>query len=235
MASVEEAQEILRKYNYGPVYTPPSVEKPTVQLPGVAGGASWAGAAFDPETGWLYVPSVTLPFTVTLSKPPPAASNARYAGQFQYLPGPSGLFLTKPPYGRITAIDLSAGDHRWMTPVGEGPRNHPAVEGLDLPPLGWPFRIHILLMKSLLLAGQEGVRQGNRPSQRGFAVEFDAAILDPTLRAYEKAGGALVGEIELPANVTAAPMTYMIDGRQYIVVAVGGSNVPAELVALSLP
>lgn len=229
------AEDILQQYTDGPVFTPPALEKPAVVLPGVAGGASWAGAAFDPETGWLYVPSVTLPFAVTLSEPAPGSSDARYVGQFTYLSGPQDLFLTKPPYGRLTAIDLTSGDHQWMTPVGEGPRTHPALAHLDLPALGWPFRTHVLLTKSLLFAGQEGVREASRASQRGFAIEYEAANLDPTLRAYDKTNGTLVGQIDLPANVTAAPMTYMIDGRQYIVVAIGGATVPAELIALRIP
>lgn len=91
-----------------------------------------------------------------------------------------------------------------MTPVGVGPRNHPAVADLILPELGWLFRIHILLTKSLLFAGQEGVREASRASQRGFAVEFDSAVLDPMLRAYDKTGGSLVGQIDLPSNVTGA-------------------------------
>lgn len=230
-----EALAIMQQYNHGPLYTPPSVDKPTIVIPGVAGGASWAGAAVDPKTGWLFVPSVTLPFTVTLSKPNPEYSDAHYSGQFEYLPGPRGLFLTKPPYGRVTAIDLTTGEHRWLTAVGDGPREHPDLKNLNLPPLGWPMRIHLLLTDSLLFAGQEGLRTKNRLSQRGFAVEFDAAALDPSLRAYDKTNGNLVGAIPLPANVGAAPMTYMLDGQQYIVVAVGGSNLPAELVALRLP
>ena len=190
----------------------------------------------DPETTAIRIQQdlKQIGITVTLDKPYPMTSKARYIGDFKYLPGPRGLFLTKPPYGRITAIDLTSGEHKWMVPVGEGPRNHPAVKDLNLPPLGWPSRIHVLLTKSLLFAGQQGVRKGDRPSRRGFAVEFDSAILDPTLRAYNKTNGELVVEIDLPANVTAAPMTYMVDGQQYIVVAVGGSNVPAELVALRL-
>jgi quinoprotein glucose dehydrogenase len=101
--------------------------------------------------------------------------------------------------------------------------------------LGWPFRTHTLLTKTLLFAAQEGIGRNIRRSRRGFAIESDLAILDPKLRAYDKLTGALVGEIALPANASGAPMTYMAGGRQYTVVAVGGANVPADLVALRLP
>jgi quinoprotein glucose dehydrogenase len=231
----QEALAILQRYNYGPLFTPPSEQHPTVVLPGPAGGASWSGAAFDPDTGWLYVPSYTLPFTVTLFKPDPANSPARFVGRHEYLPGPRRLFLTKPPYGRMTAIDLTTGEHRWMVPVGDGPRHHPALRDLQLPPLGWPARTHMLLTKTLLFGGQEGDVTRVRLSRRGFAIEFTLESSEPKLRAYDKATGALVGEIALPANANGAPMTYMAGGRQYIVIAVGGANLPAELVALRLP
>jgi quinoprotein glucose dehydrogenase len=123
-----------------------------------------------------------------------------------------------------------------MVPMGDGPRQHEALQDLNLPPLGWSFRTHILLTKTLLFGGQEGRVTRMRESRRGFALEVvDVAIVDPKLRAFDKVTGALVGEIALPANVNGAPMTYMAGGRQYIVVAVGGANVPAELVALRLP
>ncbi len=231
----QEGLAILRAHNYGPLFTPPSEQKPTIVLPFPGGGASWSGAAFDPDTGWLYVPSVTMPFTITLFKPDPEHSRARFAGRLQYLPGPRELFLTKPPYGRMTAIDLTTGEHRWMVPVGDGPRHHPALRTLQLPSLGWPFRTHTLLTKTLLFGGQEGNIERVRGSKRGFALEFDLETLDPKLRAFDKATGAIVAEIALPANVNGAPITYMAGGRQYIVVAVGGANLPAELVALRLP
>jgi quinoprotein glucose dehydrogenase len=202
-------------------------------MPGVGGGATWTGAAFDPDSGRLYVPSFTLPFSVTLGRPP--AGPARIAGRHAVLFGPRRLMLTKPPYGRITSIDLTTGDHAFAIPVGEGPRRHPALAALDLPRLGWPLRTHVLLTKTLLIAGQEGYRRDERLSARGFASEFELVTLDPALQAFDKATGALIAAVALPANATGAPMTYIAAGRQYIVLAVGGSNVPAELVALRLP
>ena len=157
-----EAIQILSGYVYGPLFTPPSVggEEPdatqgTVQLPGWVGGADWNGAAFDPETQILYVPSITAPIVAALVEPEPDASNFRYVrGAARNVVGPQGLPLVKPPWGRITAIDLNRGEHVWMVPNGEGPRDHEALQGLDLPRLGIPGRPAPLLTKTLLFIGE---------------------------------------------------------------------------------
>ena len=128
------ALSVLEKYNYGPLFTPPSLEKPTILMPGIAGGASWSGAAFDPETGILYVPSNTLPFAVTMKKSP--VPHADYVGEIAPVETLQGVPLWKPPYGRITAIDLNTGDHRWMVPMGDLAQSNPALKQLGLPPLG---------------------------------------------------------------------------------------------------
>ena len=118
----EQALAILDRYDRGPLFTPPS-ERGTIAVPGVGGGASWAGAAADPATGWLYVTSVTQPHVLTLSQPAPGSTIAhRYVGRFQRLLGPGGLPLFKPPFGRVVAIDLNTGEHAWTAPLGDGPR-----------------------------------------------------------------------------------------------------------------
>jgi quinoprotein glucose dehydrogenase len=234
----EKASGILKKYNYGPLYTPPSF-KGTISVPGSQGGASWAGAAFDPETEMLYVPSVTRPTVMTLYekgdpriKGRPQTTDA-YSGFREILVGPEGLPLFKPPFGRITAINLRTGDHSWVAASGDGPRNHPMLKDLKLPRLGWPLRTFVLVTKSLLFAAQESPVGPERFV--GEHVEADHSIREPELRAYDKRTGELLAQIELPANASGAPMTYFTNGKQYIVVAVGGSNIPAELVALALP
>jgi glucose dehydrogenase len=229
----KEALAILEKYNYGPLYTPPSLQKPTILMPGVSGGANWAGAAADPETGILYVPSVTLPFTVTLTKSP--LPHTGYIGALGGVDMAQGLPLWKPPYGRITAINLNTGAHRWMAPIGDLARSHPVLKPLNLPPTGRPARSHVLLTRTLLIVGQEGNTQRVGASARGFAMAADFEIHDPKLCAYDKATGEVLGEVALPRNVTGAPMTYMLNGKQYLVVPTGGSNLPAELIALRLP
>jgi quinoprotein glucose dehydrogenase len=141
-----------------------------------------------------------------------------------------GIPLWKPPYGRITAIDLNSGEHRWMVPMGN--LDHPQLRQFALSQLGRPTRGHTLLTKTLLIIGQEGTTQrgeGGSPTVPAFAIH------DATLRAYDKATGRVVGEVALPRNATAAPMTYVIDGKQFIIVATGGANLPAELIALCLP
>ena len=227
-----EAIEITRRYVTGPLFTPPSIKgeaandkKGTLQLPGSVGGADWNGAALDPDTGILYVPSVTGTFAADLLPGDPAHSNLRYVhGTREFVTGPRGLPLFKPPYGRITAINLNTGDHVWMKPNGDGPRAHPAIKHLNLPPLGQPGRASPLVTKTLLFVG-EGDPLNVRTPPGGGGKKF---------RAYDKASGSVLWEMDLPAGTTGAPMTYMHNGRQYIVVAIGAAEHPAEFVALTL-
>src|SRR3954466_4628474 len=157
-----EALALLQHYRIGPLFTPPTIRgdgpdgiRGTLQLPGSVGGADWQGGAFDPETGMLYVPSITGPFTADIIKGDPKTSNLRYvSGTRAWTAGPQGLPLLKPPYGRITAIDLNTGTQAWMVPNGEGPRNHPLLKPLNLPWLGNPGRAAPLLTKTLLFVGE---------------------------------------------------------------------------------
>jgi len=225
----KQAMAVLGKYNYGPLFTPPSLEKPTIEMPGIAGGASWSGAAFDPETGILYVTSVTLPFACKLSKS--SVPQIDYFGEMTPVETIQGVPLWKPPYGRITAIDLNTGEHRWMTPAGDLARSNPVLQQLRLHSLGRPGRGHILLTKTLLIVGQDG---GTHREGGAIAKVPNFEINDPSICAYDKATGKLVGEIPLPRNITGAPMTYMLNDKQFIVVPTGGANLPAELIAVCL-
>jgi len=244
----DEAVEITKHFVVGPLFTPGSVKNTaggtlgTIMLPGWLGGANWDGGGFDPDTGLLYVPSMTGPVVHALLKTP-AGSRYAYAIEDQRdAPGPQGipgqvsldapkhgaeykgLPLTKPPYGRLTAIDLNRGEHKWMVPIGDGPRNHPLLKGLNLPPLGTQGRRSPVVTKTLIFLG-EGDRTAVRIPYGGGGNMF---------RAYDKATGKVVWETEFPRGVTGAPMTYMANGKQFIVVAIGGLDYPAELVALSL-
>jgi len=231
-----EALGILERYDWGPLYTPPS-ERGTIFVPGVAGGPSWSGAALDPATGWLYVTSRTLPFVTQLNRPGlPVPAGARYVAAPVPLFGPENLPLFKPPFGRIVAIDLNSGEHAWTVPLGEGPRRHSLLAALDLPRLGSARRGFPLVTRTLLFAAQEGRVTGLRwAKDRPWVRIFTWATLEPTLEVFDKTTGALLAKIELPANAQGALMTYMVRGKQYVVVPVGGANLPAELVALSLP
>ena len=174
----------------------------------------------------LYIPSMTNPFVANLVPGDPAQTNLRFrASTRELLLGPRGLPLMKPPYGRITALDLNRGEHAWMVPNGDGPRDHPAIKHLNLPPLGHASRGAPLVTRTLLFA-PDGDQVNVRTPAGGGGRKF---------RALDKATGATIWEMELPAGGTGAPMTYLHRGKQDIVVAIGGRDHPAEFVALSLP
>jgi quinoprotein glucose dehydrogenase len=241
-----EAIELLKHYRIGPVFTPPTVRgdgpdgiRGTIQLPGSVGGADWQSGAFDPETGILYVQSITGPFTADIVKGDPAISNLNYvSGTRAWTAGPQGLPLLKPPYGRITAIDLNKGDQLWMVPNGEGPRNHPLLRPLNLPWLGNPGRSAPLVTKTLLFVGEGDPIMSSLGSR--LRPEMPPSLAPGAggkkFRAYNKSTGAILWETELPAGTTGAPMTYLFEGKQYVLIAIG-SREPhsAGFVALSLP
>ena len=137
-----------------------------------------------------------------------------------------GLPLVKPPYGRITAINMHTGEHVWMQPVGDTPdaiKNHPRLKGVTIPKTGRGGRLGIMVTKTLLWAGERGPLVTVNGQQGSW------------FRSYDKATGEIVSETLLPANTTGVPMTYMVNNKQYIVVAVAAAGRPAELVALTLP
>jgi glucose dehydrogenase len=222
-----EAVEMMRHYAHGEIFTPPSLKSGemlgTIYLPGWVGGANWTGAAMDPETKILYVPSVSVPWLIALEKQT-KGDWRRVQQKSLYPDGPEGLPLVKPPYGRITAIDMNRGEQVWMVPNGEGPRNHPLLKDLNLPPLGQPGRAAPLLTKTLLFCGEGDMVGLSMPPFSGGNM----------FRAYDKKTGKVVWERDLDAGTTGAPMSYVYRGKQYIVVAVGGVKHDAELVALAL-
>ena len=226
-AAVEEA---IADYRLGPLYTPSSLSdapdgtKGTLGLPFATGGANFEGSGYDPETGILYVPSATYIKVFALTNDP-EASDIDYIDAGTNAPTVFDLLLTKPPLGRITAIDLTTGDHVWMIANGDTPqayKDNPALEGVELPRTGKPTRAGIVVTRSLLFAG-EGV--GTVGNIRG----------DPVFRAHDKQTGEILAEIELPATQSGPPSTYMLNGRQYIVMMVMDGESPAELIALALP
>jgi quinoprotein glucose dehydrogenase len=211
-----QALQNIEVYDYGPLFTPPSL-RGAINLPGWQGGAEWWGAAFDPDTGMYYIPSGTGPIVVQLQEADTATSNLGYMrGGATSISGPQELPLTKPPYNRITAINLNTGDHEWMIPHGEGIRQRIIDMGiLDPGPVGSANTVGPLATKTLLFAAQ---RDGDRN----------------LVRALDKGTGAIIAEIEIPLRPQGTPMTYMVDGKQYIAMAVGG-GADAKMVALALP
>ena len=227
-----EAVTILSRYRTGPLYTPPSLiyengTQGTLMLPNQGGGANWPGGAADPESGFLYVGSSSWPAPMALAPDPELSSLPFVAvGNPMFDEGPQGLPLIKPPWGTITAINMNTGEHVWQVANGEAHdsvRNHPALAGLDIPRTGRPERAGLLVTKTLLFAGEGG---GLYATQKSGG---------PMFRAHDKATGEILAELKLPGNQTGLPMSYAVDGRQFIVIAVGASKHPGELVALSIP
>ena len=235
----EQALRIIANYKIGPLFTPPVVSKwegprATLILPSETGGANWMGGAIDPDTNLMYIFSESSIFPLGLvhdatksdqafimGTASPPAGEARDSGL-----AVQGLPLVKPPYGRITAIDLNRGTIAWQIAHGETPdtvRNHPALKGLAIPRTGRPGRIGTLVTKTLVIAGEGGFF--TLPDGRRGAM----------LRAYDKASGKEVGAVYMPAPETGSPMTYVFNREQYIVVAISGGTYSGELVAFKLP
>jgi len=218
--------EIAHGYRWGSLFSPGSLidtvagTRGTLRAPMSTGGANWEGGAVDVETGVLYVPSVSGLSAVAIGPGNPERTDLDYllVGGAS-VRGPSRLPLIKPPYGRITAIDLNTGEHVWMIPNGATPAriaNHPRLADIELQPTGHQTRAVLLVTKTLLFAGE------------GFGA-------DPILHVLDKSTGEVIVNIQLPAAATGLPMTYMDGDKQFVVVPVGGRGFPAELVALALP
>ncbi len=231
------ALEAVEGFRLGPLFTPldrpiEGVTQGTIMRPPPGGTAGWSGAAADPETGMLYIPSRNQPAVVSLYSPDPAlGATVLYthgAPEADRLAGragrrspqmPRGLPLVKPPYSRMTAIDMNTGEHAWWVPTGEGNRfrNHPMLRDLDLPPLGGDNAINgPLLTKTLLI----------------YCLTAGGTDGGPRLVAYDKADGAELASVDLPSGAIGTPMTYQVDDRQYIALTVGGGP---RLIAFALP
>ena len=219
-----EAVEILDNYTYGPLFTPPSVSVPggnrgTILRPSAGGGANWMGAAVDPESAVIYIPSsdsISVPVVVETD---PEDSSLRYRRiSYGGTRGPRGLPLLKPPYSTITAIDMNRGEILWQVPNGDrapNVENNPALEGIDLPPLGGGGRHPIVATPNFLVHAQN---------------YQDGSLLV----ARDKATGEELGSIEIPARAIAAPIMYQAAGNQYLVIAVLTEPAP-QLIAWKVP
>jgi len=235
-----EALAIVTKYKIGPLFTPPIVrgENGKDGLLFIPNGANWPGGSFDPETGMLYVYSHTMVRVLSMVNDPARSDMAYVSAGGASDDGGGGLSvdgipIVKPPWGRITAIDLNKGDIAWQVAHGETPdaiRNHPALKGLTIPRTGRPGGaggssggIGTLVTKTLLISGEGGT------------VAMPGGGRGAMLRAYDKRTGVEVGAVPMPGAQTGNPMTYMHGGKQYIVVASSSSTRPGELVAYRLP
>ncbi len=224
-----EAEALLEQYAYGPIYFPIVMKdqgigagkRGSIHMPGSFGGTNWPGASFDPETSTLFVPSAHTPIEARLIPAPEGSDTGYTREKYQPLLGPRGLPMFKPPYGRLVAIDLNKGEVKWTAANGDGPREHPALKDLDLPPLGQPGRVGPLVTKSLVFLG-EGIPQ-SVPGSGGRKF-----------RAFDKATGEVVFETTLDGSVTGVPMTYAWEGKQYLIVPIGYPGRPGEFLALTV-
>ena len=172
----QKALEAVKGHSYGSLYTPPS-ERGSIFVPGLLGGSDWSGGAVHPTTGVLYVPSKTMPYLITLRQADEQAASA-YSSVFKHnFTAAENLPLTKPPYGRLTAIDLNTGEHLWTRAMGRGPVDHPLLRDLEIKEdLGWPSRTFPLLTTTLLLTVTEDPRDyGFGPAAgQGYFVDREA-------------------------------------------------------------
>ena len=260
----KQAESIVSRYHLGPIFTPPVVSKTegplaTLSLGTADGGTNWPGGSYDPEThiAYLYACNSCLE-PIGLVQPPKGFSDMNYvygtAGHEVHMinaagtnssadaPQPAkksskgeewvslnveGLPLIKPPYGTISAINLDTGEIVWQIAHGETPdliRNHPALKGLNIPRTGQEtWNVGTLITKTLVIAG-DGQVTTTADHPRGAM-----------LRAYDKKTGKEVGAVYMPAPESGSPMTYMLKGKQYIVIAVSGGTYSGEYIAYTLP
>ena len=260
----EQAEKIVSRYHIGPVFTPPVASKTegplaTLTLGTADGGTNWPGGSYDPETHILYAYACNACLEpIGLVPPPKELSDMNYvygtAGKKPRMinaagtdssadaPRPAGkaasadewnaltidgLPLIKPPYGTISAINLDKGEIVWQIPHGETPdliRNNSALKGVNISRTGQEtWNVGTLVTKTLVVAG-DGMVTTTAEHPRGAM-----------LRAYDKATGKEVGAVYMPAPESGSPMTYMLNGKQYLVIAVSGGNYSGEYIAFSLP
>ncbi|HEY7389165.1 MAG TPA: PQQ-binding-like beta-propeller repeat protein [Bryobacteraceae bacterium] len=260
-----QARDNVARYKTGPMFLPPIVGDSKIlaalTLGTAGGGTNWPGGGYDPETQTVYVEANQSGlFPLSLRTPPPGFSDIHYVmgrndTDFVVSEGPGfgtaadapqrprrqapagrgggsnplavqGLSIVKPPYALISAINLDRGDIQWQTPYGETPdvvRNHPALKGMNIGNTGQPGSVGLIVTKTLVILGDSQVT--TTPQHPRGAM----------LRAYDKSTGKEVGAVWMPAPQSGSPMTYMLDGRQYIIVAASGGNYSGEYIAYALP
>jgi quinoprotein glucose dehydrogenase len=235
-----------------------------VNIGNAGGGTNWPGGSFDEETGIVYVQASNSGVSAfSLRKPPSGFSDMNYVSgregtEFREALGPGfgsaadsplatrpqappppppsaaqvpplsveGLPIVKPPYGVLSALNLEHGELMFQVPHGDTPdnvRNHPKLKGLTIPKTGQPGSVGLMVTKTLVVLGDPQVTS---PPGRPRGAMF---------RAYDKKTGAQVGAVWMPAPQSGSPMTYSVDGRQYMVVSVSGGNYSGEYLAFALP
>ena len=230
------AQDIYSRYTIGWLYDPPTVAVEgmlgTLQVPSSTGGVNWPGASADPETGFFYVYTKTQVGALGLVNDPERSDMDYIRGRPEGVSSGDastsidGFPMIKPPWGRITGINMNTGEIAWQIPHGEAPdniRNHPLLGGADIGRTGWPGRVGVLVTKTLLVAGESG------------SYTTETGEVGAMLRAYDKATGDEVGAVYMTAPQSGSPMSYRVNDQQYIVVATSGGGQSATLLAYKLP
>jgi quinoprotein glucose dehydrogenase len=232
-----EAERVVASHRIGPIYTPAVPFNPNgpVSTLMVMGGSNWPGGSYDPESRIVYVTASVGVNSMTICRYPEGSvmphgvCTGPDAGAFGGVRNLNvqGLPLLKPPYGTIAAFDLTKGELLWEVPNGDTPdsvRNHPALQGVEVGRTGRAGQPPgALATKTLLIAAEPGY--GPTPDGKRGSM----------LRAYDKRSGTEVAALQLPAPQSGSPMTYLHDGRQYLVIAVSGNDQPGELLAYALP
>ena len=231
------AQEIYSKYTIGWLYDPPTEaiaggRLGTLQLPSSTGGVNWQGGSADPETGLFYIYTKTQIGALGMINDPDRSDMDFIRGRPDGVSAADastniqGFPMIKPPWGRITAVNMNTGDIAWQIPHGEAPdniRNHALLGGMDIGRTGWPGRVGVLVTSNLVVAGESGLYTTETGEEGAM------------LRAYDKATGAEVGAVYMRAPQSGSPMTYEVNGQQYIVVSTSGGGLSGELLAYRLP
>jgi quinoprotein glucose dehydrogenase len=212
--ALADARARFAAMRHGVIFTPPSLEG-TVALPGTRGGATWSGASFDPATGWLFVNANEIPNVLKLAASEPGSAWSYKFAAYQQFLDKHGYPAITPPWGTVSAIDLSAGRIVWQVPLGEHPE----------------------LAKRL---GRTGTENFGGTIVTAGGLVFIGGAKDEKFRALDTTTGAVVWEYQLEAGAYATPATYAIGGRQFIVVAAGGGGKPRtrsgdSFVAFALP
>lgn len=210
----DEVLARLRNLRHGPIFTPLGLEG-TVVLPGLFGGFSWSGGAFDPETGTLYANTNNIPRLMNLRAVNAPDGPYRVSGYGRFNDA-EGYPAVKPPWGMLNAIDLNNGEVKWKQTLGEYPE---------------------LLKRGLSPTGTENL--GGAVVTAGGVI-FIAATKDEKFRAFDKTDGRLLWETRLPAGGYATPSVYLAGGKQFVVIAAGGggkleTKVGDEFIAFALP
>jgi quinoprotein glucose dehydrogenase len=232
-----EAERVVASHRIGPIYTPAVPFNPNgpVSTLMVMGGSNWPGGSYDPESRIVYVTASVGVNSMTICRYPEGSvmphgvCTGPDAGAFGGVRNLNvqGLPLLKPPYGTIAAFDLTKGELLWEIPNGDTPdnvRNHPALQGVELGRTGRAGQPPgALATKTLLIAAEPGY--GPTPDGKRGSM----------LRAYDKRTGRELAALQLPAPQSGSPMTYMHDGRQYLVIAVSGNDQAGELLAYAVP